>query len=118
MFFVKFVMQFIHLHSGLVQGLLAGGRDLIDPATVPPDVLKVGLQQAVPLQAVQQGVESSWPDAISVMRKFLHHRKAEDGLLRRMYEHMNPYQTEEELSLVTGHQSNIPLFDPNRISIV
>jgi hypothetical protein len=30
---------------------------------------------------------------------------------------MNPYQPEKEFSLVPGHQSNIPPFNPNRISI-
>jgi hypothetical protein len=118
MFFVKFVVQFIDLHSGLVQSLLARSRDVIDPATAPADIFKDRLQETASFQAVQKGVESSRPDAISVMRQFLHHRKAEDGLLRRMYEHMNPYQTGKEFSLVTGHQSNIPLFEPNRISIV
>ena len=118
MFFVKFVVQFIDLHSGLVQSLLAGSRDLIDPATVPSNIFEDRLQETAAFQAMQKGVESSRPDAIPVMRQFLHHRKAEDGLLRRMYEYMNPYQPEKEFSLVTGHQSNIPPFDLNRISIV
>jgi hypothetical protein len=118
MFFVKFVVQFIDLHSGLVQRLLAGSRDLVDPTTVPSNVFEDRLQQAAAFQAMQKGVESSRPDAIPVMLQFLHHRKAEDGLLRRMYEYMNPYQSQKELSLVTGHQSTIPLYYLNRISIV
>jgi hypothetical protein len=118
MFFVKFVVQFIDLHSGLVQRLLAGSRDLIDPATVPSNIFEDRLQEAAAFQAMQKGVESSRPDPIPVMRQFLHHRNAEDGLLRRMYEYMNPYQSEKEFSLVTQHRSNIPPFDPNRISIV
>jgi hypothetical protein len=117
-FFVKFVVQFIDLHPGLVQALLAGSRDLIDPATVPSNIFEDRLQETTALQAMQKGVESPRPDAIPVMRQFLHHRKAEDGLLRSMYEYMNPYQPEKEFSLVNGHQSTIPPFDPNRISIV
>jgi hypothetical protein len=118
MFFVKFVVQFIDLHSGVVQRLLAGSRDLIDPATVPSNIFKDRLQETAAFQAMQKGVESPRPDAIPVMPQFFHHGKAEDGLLRRMYEYMNPYQPEKEFSLVTGHKSNIPLYNPNRISIV
>ena len=73
------------------------------PATVSSDIFEDRLQQTAAFQAMQKGVESSRPDAIPVMRQFLHHRKAEDGLLRRMYEYMNPYQPEKEFSLVTGH---------------
>jgi hypothetical protein len=108
MFFVEFVVQFIDFHSGLVQRLLAGSRDLVDPATVPSNILEDRLQETAAFQAMQEGVESSRPDAIPVMRQFLHHRKAEDGLLRRMHEYMNPDQPEKEFSLVTGHQSTIP----------
>jgi hypothetical protein len=118
MFFVKFVVQFIDFHSGLVQRLLAGSRDLIDPARAPCNIFKDGLQEPVSFQAMQKWVECSRPDAIPVMRQFLHHRKAEDGLVRRMYEYMNPYEPEKEFSLVTGHPSNIPSFNLNRISIV
>jgi hypothetical protein len=118
MFFVKLVVQFIDFHSGLVQGLLAGSCDLIDPATVPSNIFEDGLQETAAFQTMQKGVESSRPDAIPVMRQFFHHRKAEDGLLRRMHEYMNPYQPEKEFSLVTRHPSNIPPFDLNRISIV
>ena len=118
MFFVKFVVQFIDLHSGLVQGLLASSRNLIDPATASSNIFEDRLQETAAFQPMQKGVESSRPDAIPVMRQFLHHRNAEDGLLRRMCEYMNPYQPEKEFSLVVLHQSNIPPFDPNRISIV
>jgi hypothetical protein len=44
MLFVKFVVQFIDLHSGLVQRLLAGSRDLVDPATVPSNIFEDRLQ--------------------------------------------------------------------------
>jgi hypothetical protein len=108
MFFVKFVVQFIDFHPGPLQSLLAGSRDLIDPAAVPSNIFEDRLQETAAFQAMEKGVESSRPDAIPVMRQFLHHRKAEDWFLRRMYEYMNPYQPEEEFSLVTGHQTNIP----------
>jgi hypothetical protein len=118
MFFVKFVVQFIDLHPGPVQSFLAGRRDLVDSSTVSSDIFEDRLQETAAFQTMEQGVEGSGADAIPVMGQFLHHRKAEDRLLRRMYEHVNPYQPEKEFSLVTRHPSNIPLFNQNRISIV
>jgi hypothetical protein len=118
MFFVQLMVQFIDLRSGLVQSLLTGRRDLVDPATVPSNILDARLQQAAAFQAMQEGVEGSGTDAIPVMRQLLHHRNPEDGLVGRMYEYMNPYQAEKEFPLVTGHSLNIPLYTPNRISIV
>jgi hypothetical protein len=105
---VKLVVQFINLCSGLVQGLLARRSNLVDSAAAPSNILKDRLQQAAPFQAMQEGVEGSGTDAIPVMRKFLHHRKPEDGLVGCMYEYMNPYETEKEFSLVIRHRSNIP----------
>ncbi len=52
---------------------------------------------------MQKGVEGSGADAIPMMRKFFHHREAEDGLVRRMDERMNPNETEEESSLEIRH---------------
>ena len=40
MFLMKFVVQFIDLQSGPVQSVLAGRRDLIDPATVPSNIFE------------------------------------------------------------------------------
>jgi hypothetical protein len=118
MFFVKFVVQFVDLHSGPLQSFPTGSRDLVDPSTVSSDILENRLQEAAPFQTMQKGVESSRANAVPVMVQFLHHRKAEDGLLRRMQEHMNPYQPEKEFSLLARHPSNIPPLNPNRISIV
>jgi hypothetical protein len=118
MFFVKFMVQFVDLHSGPVQNFLAGSCDLVDPSTVTSDIFEDRLQEAAAFQAMQKGIESPRANAIPVMGQFLHHRRAEDRLLRRVQEHMNPYQPEKEFSLLTRHPSNIPLFNPNRISIV
>ena len=71
---------------------------------MPSNILEDRLQETAALQAMQEGVESSWSDAISVMRQFLHHRKTEDGFLRRVYEYVNPYQAEIEFLLMTGHK--------------
>jgi hypothetical protein len=119
MFFVEFVVELIDLHCGLVQSLPAGSRDLVDPASAASNIFEDRLQETASFQAMQKGVESSGPDAIPVVRQFLHHRKAEDGFLRRMYEYVNPYQSEKEFSLVTGHESNIYLcLDAYRIDSV
>ena len=101
---MKFVVQFVNLGPGLVQCLLAGSCDLVDPATVPSNISEDGLQKTTAFQSMQKRVESSRSNAISVMRQFLHHCKTEDGLVGRMYEYMNPYQAEIEFSLVTGHR--------------
>ena len=95
MFFVKFVVQFIDLHSGLVQSLLASNGDLIDPATFPFNIFEDRLQETAAFQTMQKWVESSRPDAIPVMRQLLHHRQPKDGLVGRMHEHMNPYEAEK-----------------------
>jgi hypothetical protein len=84
MVFVKFVVQFVDLHFGLVQSLPARSRDLIEPATVPSNIFEDRLHETAAFLAMQKWVESSRPDAIPVMRQFLHHCKAEDGLLGRM----------------------------------
>jgi hypothetical protein len=113
MFFVKFVVQFIDLHPGPVQSSLAGRCDLVDPSMMSSNILEDRFQETAAFQTMEQGVERPRADAIPVMGQFLHHRRAEDRLLRRVQEHMNPYQPEKELSLVTRHPLNIPLF--NRI---
>ena len=112
MLFMQFMVQFIDLRSCLVQSFLPGRRDLVDPATMPSNILEDRLQQAAPFQAMQKGIESSRPDAIPVTGEFFHHRQPKDGLVGRMYQDMNPDEAEKEFSLVIGHQSNIPSFLP------
>jgi hypothetical protein len=109
MLFMKFVVQFVNLCSGLVQSFFAHSCDFVDSATVPPNILENGLQQTAAFQAMQQGVESPRSDAIPVVRQLLHHRKPKDGLVGHMDEYMNPYEAEKEFPLVTGHSSTIPL---------
>ena len=81
---MKLVMKFIDLDSGPIQSLLPGSRDLVDPATVSSDIFEDRLQEAAAFQSMQKRVESARADAIPVMSQFLHHRRAEDRLLRRM----------------------------------
>jgi hypothetical protein len=109
MLFMKFVVELINLRSGLVQSLLADRSDLVNPATVPSNILEDRLQQAAAFQAMKERVESTRTDAIPVMRQLFHHSESKDWLMGRMYENMNPYKAEKEFSLLTGHRSNIPL---------
>ncbi len=70
---MKFVMQFIDLCLGLVESLLANGRDLVDPSLASSNILEDRLQQAAALQAMKERVEGSGANAIPVMRQLLHH---------------------------------------------
>jgi hypothetical protein len=61
---------------------------------------------------VQERIKGSWPDTIPVMCQFVHHRLPKNGLMGRVDEHVNPYQTEKEFPLIFGHISNIPPVSP------
>lgn len=70
---MKFVMQLIDLCLGLVEGLLARSCDLVNPSLPPANTFKDGLQQAAALQAMQERIQRSGADAISVTCQFFHH---------------------------------------------
>ena len=106
---MKFLMQLIDLRLGLVEGLLARSCDLVNPSLAPSNILEDGLQQAAALQAMQERVQRSRADAISVMCQFFHHCQPKDRLVRGMHEHVNPYESEIELSLLFQHKFNILL---------
>jgi hypothetical protein len=106
---MKFPMQFIDLCLGLVESLFARSSDLVDPSLAPSNIPKDGLQQAAALQAMQERVERSRPDAIPVMRQLLHHGQSKDGLVGSVHKHVNPYESEKEFSLFLQHKVNIPL---------
>lgn len=58
---------------------------------------------------MQERIQRSRSNAITVMRQLLHHREAEDGLVRSMRQNMDAYETKKKFSLMIGHRSNIPL---------
>ncbi len=78
---MQLVVQLVDLRSGLLQSLLAGKRDVVDPATVASNISQNRLQQAAAFEAMQKRIESSRPNAITVMGQFLHHGKTKDGLV-------------------------------------
>jgi hypothetical protein len=84
MLFMKFMVQFIHFFPGLFEGALSSGRDSIDPALSALNTIKRRSEQAGSLQAVQKRIKRARPDPVAMMFQFVHHRKAKDGLVRRM----------------------------------
>ncbi len=58
---------------------------------------------------MQERVEGSGANAITVMRQFLHHGRAKDGLVRSMRKHVNPNKSQKDIPLLFQHNINIPL---------
>lgn len=56
---------------------------------------------------MQQRIKRSRADAIPVMRQLFHHGKPKDRLVRSVHQHVNPYKSEKELSLLLQHNINI-----------
>lgn len=92
MFFVKLMVQLVDLGFGLLESFSACGRDFVKTPAASPDIFEDGLQHSTTFQSVEKRVESTWPNAVSMMLQFFHHRQAEDWLMRGMHKHMNPYQ--------------------------
>ena len=105
---MKLVMKLIYFFPGFVQGFPASSGDLVNPSLATTNIPEYRLQQAAPLQAMQEWVEGSRTDAISMMRQLLHHRQAKDWLMGCMHQYMNPYESEEEFPLLFQHNVNIP----------
>lgn len=57
---------------------------------------------------MQEGVESSRADAVSVMRQLLHHGQSKDRLMAGVHKHVNSYEPEKQHSLLFQHKTNIP----------
>jgi hypothetical protein len=58
---------------------------------------------------MEKWVKRSGSNAIPVVFEFLHHRHAEDWLMGRMNQHMEPNKAGEKLSLMTFHNATVPL---------
>jgi len=80
-FFVKFMMKLVYLFSGFVQGFPANGGDLVNPSLTSSNIPEYRLQQATPLQAMQEWVEGSRANAIPMMLQLLHHGQSKDWFL-------------------------------------
>jgi hypothetical protein len=114
-------MQFVDLFTRHRQRILPGSGDSVDPSPPPACIFVLRLEQAAPFQPMQQRVQRSRPDPVTVMRQLLHHGQPKDRLMRGMHQHMNPNQAEKEIPLLSGHPFTIPLrgfsFARYRISI-
>ena len=109
MLFVKLLVQFVDLLGGFCQSPASGGGDLVDAPPSACDSAVRGLQQTAALQLMQERIEGSGANAVSVMRQFLHHGQTEDRLVSRMHQHVNADQAEVEIALTIGHNATIPL---------
>ena len=58
---------------------------------------------------MQEWVEGSRTNAISMRLQLLHHGQSKDRLVGGMHQHMNPYESEEEFPLLFQHKINILL---------
>jgi hypothetical protein len=62
------------------------------------------LEQAGAFQPVQQGIQSSGADAVSVMPQFVHHAKTEDGFLCSMQQDVDADESVEEFAPVIRYR--------------
>ena len=107
-------MQLVDLGRRKDKSLLPGGGNLVDPSLPSLDNPHAGFEKSPSFHSVQQRVERTGPDAISMMPELLHHRQTEDLLVRGMDEHMDPDEAGKELSLMFQHKVNITLFEKLR----
>jgi len=92
-------MEFVHLFPGLGQCFFAARGNLVDPAATSPRDNGAGLEEACRLQAVEQGIEGSRTDAVTVVRELLHHREAEDRFVRCVEQDVDPDEPGKEFLL-------------------
>lgn len=104
MLFVQFVVELDHFGSRLFERTPAACRNPVKPSPAPTACIELRFQQSGTLQAMQQRVKRSRPDAIAMVLQFLHHSQPEDGLLRRMEQHMDSNQSEKEFPSVFRHR--------------
>ena len=95
MLLVQFLMQLVHLHPRLIQGLPAKWRNRIDSPSPPANILQRRLQQPAPLKTMQKRVQRPRPNLVAVVRKLFHHREPKNRLVSRMHKHVDPNQPEK-----------------------
>lgn len=89
---MQLFMQFIHLHSRFLQRALPRRRNPVEPAASPFNALQARFHQSGALQPMHQRIQSPRSHSVSVVFKLVHHGQAEDGLMRRMQQHVQPNQ--------------------------
>ena len=104
---VELVVKLVDLGAGEGEGFSAGGGHGVDAAAPAGDVAERGFEEAGVLEAVEERVESSGADAIAVVSKLLHHGETEDGLVRRVGEHVDADEAEVKFALVFQHKTHV-----------
>ena len=99
-------MELVDLGAGAGESFAAGGGDGVEAAAAAGDVAEGGLEEAGALETVQERVEGSGADAVSVVGELIHHGEAEDRLVRGVGEHVDADETEVEFALMLQHRIN------------
>lgn len=107
MFFVEFVVKLVDLGFRAIESFLPGSSDLVNTPLTSSDDLQVGSEKPSSLHSMEQWIKCAGSDAITMMPKFLHHRKAEDVLVKRVDEDMDSNQTGKKFPLMLKHTVNI-----------
>lgn len=105
---MKLAVQLIDLGFRTFESFLPGCGHLVNATFSFMDDLDIGTEKACAFHSMQQWIKCAWSDAVAVMPKLLHHRKAEDVLVRRVDEDMNSNQTGKKFPLMFEHIMNIP----------
>jgi len=101
--FVELVVQLVDLDAGFFHGLSAGTGDAVNATPAATRIFEGGFEQAGTLQSVKERIESAGADPVTVMLELLHHRQAEDRLVRGMDEHVNADEPVKEFPMVIRH---------------
>jgi len=107
MLFVKLLVQLVDLLCRASQRLLPSARNRVHAPFAPHNGLHGRPQHPAPLQAMEQRIQRPRPNPIPVMRQLLHHRQPKNRLMRRVHQHVDPYQSEIEFPLLLQHSMNI-----------
>lgn len=102
------MVQFIYLGFRIFESFLSGSSQLVYAAFAALNDLQPGPKKAGAFHSVQQWIEGTRTDAVSVVAKLLHQRKAEDVLVRRVHEDVDSNQTGKQFPLMLEHIMNIP----------
>jgi hypothetical protein len=102
---MQLVVQLVDLLFGSRKGAAAGR---CNPVHAPAASARISkrFQQLGALQSVQQGIEGPRPDAVAMVRKFLHHRQPKDGLVGCVNENVNADEPVQQLSLTGAHRDH------------
>ena len=106
MLLVKFFVEFIHFVLGFQESAFSGRSDLIEPPSPSLDSIEGRAEKAGAFKSMQQRIEGSRTNPITVVLQFLHHGEPEDRLMYRVQEHVNSNQAVEEFAslICHGHQ--------------